>query len=104
MGHDLDLVGPALLAALAADVGYIGALGGRGLQRERAAWLTDRGAVDLERIHGPAGLDIGATTPAEIAVSILAEALDTTSERAAGRPAELPKPDPRQSGQSIAPG
>ncbi len=104
MGHDLDLVGPALLAALAADVGYIGALGGRGLQRERAAWLADRGAVDLERIHGPAGLDIGATTPAEIAVSILAEALDTTSERAAGRPAELPKPDPRQSGQIIAPG
>ena len=103
MGHDLDLVGPSLLTALAADVGYIGALGGRGLQQERAAWLADRGATDLDRIHGPAGLDIGATTPAEIAVSILAEALGTTADRALNQPADLPKPDPRETERTVAP-
>ena len=74
-GHDLELVGSALLAALSTDVGYIGALGGRRLQQERAEWLSARGCTDLERVHSPAGLDIGARTPGEIAVSILAEAV-----------------------------
>jgi xanthine dehydrogenase accessory factor len=83
LSHDHDLAGPALAAALAGRVGYIGALGSRKTQQSRAQWLAERGITDLSRIHGPAGLDIGADTPAEIAVSILAEALAIT----AGAPA-----------------
>jgi xanthine dehydrogenase accessory factor len=77
--HDLDVAGPALAAALDGEVGYIGALGSRRTQANRADWLAYRGITDLERIHGPAGLDIGAKTPPEIAVSILAEALAARS-------------------------
>jgi xanthine dehydrogenase accessory factor len=77
--HDDELAGPALAAALAGDVGYIGALGSRRTQQSRADWLAFRGITDLERIHGPAGLNIGANTPAEIAVSIVAEALAARS-------------------------
>ena len=73
--HDAELGGRALAAGLDSDVGYIGALGSRKTQQSRADWLAYRGITDLRRIHGPAGLDIGADTPAEIAVSILAEAL-----------------------------
>ncbi|GIH07780.1 hypothetical protein Rhe02_58470 [Rhizocola hellebori] len=82
--HDDELAGPALEAALAGDVGYIGALGSRRTQQSRAEWLALRGVTDLERIHGPAGLDIGANTPAEIAVSIVAEALAARSAANAG--------------------
>jgi xanthine dehydrogenase accessory factor len=84
LSHDDDLAGPALEAALAGDVGYIGALGSRRTQHSRAQWLADRGITDLDRIHGPAGLDIGANTPAEIAVSIVAEALATKTGSSAG--------------------
>ena len=75
IGHDDRLTGAALEAALAGPVGYIGSVGPRRLQESRADWLVRRGVEDLDRIHGPAGLDIGARTPAEIAVSVLAEAL-----------------------------
>jgi len=81
--HDLELAGSALMAALDSDVGYIGAMGARRMQENRADWLAYRGVTDLSRIHGPAGLDIGADTPAEIAVSILAEAIaENARERA----------------------
>lgn len=73
--HDLDLAGPALLAALESDAGYIGSVGSRRMQENRADWLGYQGVSDLSRISGPAGLDIGAETPAEIAVSVLAEAI-----------------------------
>ncbi len=73
--HDLELAGPALAAALDSDAGYIGALGGRKMQQTRADWLAYRGITDVDRIHGPAGLDIGADTPPKIAISILAEAI-----------------------------
>jgi xanthine dehydrogenase accessory factor len=82
--HDDDIAGPALAAALAGEVGYIGALGSRRTQQSRADWLAYRGVTDLERIHGPAGLDIGAGTPAEIAISIVAEALAVASQANAG--------------------
>jgi xanthine dehydrogenase accessory factor len=75
IGHDDRLTGAVLEAALAGPVGYIGSVGPRRLQESRADWLVRRGVEDLDRIHGPAGLDIGARTPAEIAVSVLAEAL-----------------------------
>ena len=73
--HDIDLAGSVLAAALASNVGYIGALGGHRMQASRADWLAYRGITDLDRIHGPAGLDIGAESPAEVAISIVAEAL-----------------------------
>jgi xanthine dehydrogenase accessory factor len=73
--HDLELAGAALLAALDSDAGYIGSLGARRMQENRADWLAYRGVTDLSRVHGPAGLDIGAGTPGEIAVSIAAEAI-----------------------------
>jgi xanthine dehydrogenase accessory factor len=79
VSHDVELAGSALQAALAGDVGYIGALGSRRTQQARADWLAYRGVTDLGRVHGPAGLDIGANTPPEIAVSILAEALAVSS-------------------------
>ena len=64
ISHDDDLAGPALAAALDGPVGYIGALGSRRTQQSRADWLAYRGITDLDRVHGPAGLDIGASTPA----------------------------------------
>lgn len=73
--HDPKLDDPALIAALRSDAFYIGALGSKKthasrLERLRAAGFGDR---DLARIHGPAGLAIGAKSPAEIAISVLAE-------------------------------
>ena len=73
--HDLALAGPVLAVALASGVAYIGAMGNRATQSARREWLLGQGFSDSElaRIHGPAGLDIGADTPAEIAVAIVAE-------------------------------
>jgi xanthine dehydrogenase accessory factor len=73
--HDPKLDDPALEAGLAAECFYIGALGStrthaKRLERFHAAGFT---AAQTARIHGPVGLDIGAASPAEIAVSILAE-------------------------------
>jgi xanthine dehydrogenase accessory factor len=81
--HDLELAGAALLAAIDSDAGYIGSVGSRRMQENRADWLAYRGVTDLSRVHGPAGLDIGADTPGEIAVSILAEAISLSAS--AGR-------------------
>lgn len=75
MSHDLEAAGGALAAAVSSNVGYIGALGSHKMQQTRADWLAYRGITDLDRIRGPAGLDIGAKTPAEIAIAILAQAL-----------------------------
>jgi len=83
VSHDVELAGAALEAALAGDVGYIGALGSRRTQQARADWLAYRGVTDLARVHGPAGLSIGASTPPEIAVSILAEAMAVGSRASA---------------------
>lgn len=73
--HDPKLDDPALLAALSSEAFYIGSLGSRRTHGKRLERLRDHGvAVDaLARIHGPVGLDIGARSPAEIAVSILAQ-------------------------------
>ena len=73
MGHDLEPSSRCLMAALESDAGYIGALGSRSMQEARAEWLAYREVTDLSRVHGPAGLSIGARSPTEIAVSIVAE-------------------------------
>lgn len=77
LSHDLALAAPALAAALASKAGYVGAVGSRKTQAGRAERLRSMGISeqDLGRIHGPAGLDLGARTPAEIALSICAEIL-----------------------------
>jgi xanthine dehydrogenase accessory factor len=85
--HDDELAGAALAAALASEVGYIGALGSRRTQRARADWLAYRDITDLSRVHGPAGLDIGAGTAAEVAVAVLAEAIASDFAARAERPA-----------------
>ncbi|MEQ8508824.1 MAG: XdhC family protein [Rhodospirillaceae bacterium] len=77
--HDPKLDDPALEQALKSDAFYIGSLGsrrthGKRLERLRESGFTDE---DLSRIHGPAGLDIKAKSPAEIAVSILAQVVAT---------------------------
>lgn len=73
--HDPKLDDPALEAALAADVFYIGALGSTRTHAKRVDRMTQAGFTppQIARIHGPVGLDIGAAGPAEIAVSILAQ-------------------------------
>jgi xanthine dehydrogenase accessory factor len=85
MGHDVESSSRVLEAALESPARYIGALGSLEMQGKRAEWLAYRGVTDLARVHGPAGFDIGARTPAEIAVSVIAEAIG--SARAEDRPA-----------------
>jgi xanthine dehydrogenase accessory factor len=75
LAHDPKLDDPALAAALASPAFYIGALGSKRTHAARLARLKAHGFTDdaLARIHGPVGLAIGAKSPAEIAVSILAQ-------------------------------
>lgn len=82
--HDPKLDDPALEQALASDVVYIGALGSTRTHAKRVARLRDKGYTDAQiaRIHGPVGLDIGAASPSEIAVSILAQMIAVLRRRA----------------------
>jgi len=83
--HDPKIDDPALLHALARDCFYIGALGSKKThakrnERLKAAGLTD---ADLARIHAPIGLDIGAISPSEIAVSIMGEIVQSLRQKPA---------------------
>ena len=73
--HDPKLDDPALHIALRSDAFYIGALGSKRTHASRVARLEEAGftAADIARINGPVGLDIGAASPPEIAVSILSQ-------------------------------
>jgi xanthine dehydrogenase accessory factor len=78
LAHDPKIDDPALVAALRSGAFYVGALGSRRShaarrERLRALGLSD---ADLDRIHGPVGLAIGAVSPGEIAVSILAQVVE----------------------------
>lgn len=75
LAHDEKLDSPALAAALRADCLYVGQIGGRRTQRLRREALAGQGFSEdeLKRIRGPVGLDIGAESSEEIALSILAE-------------------------------
>jgi len=84
--HDDKFDLPMLQAALASEAFYIGALGSRRNQERRRGLLLEAGVPerDLERINGPAGLDIGAESPAETALSMLAEMLAVRVGRPGG--------------------
>lgn len=77
--HDPKLDDPAIQRALCSDAFYIGALGSTRTHAARVARLTEAGfsEADIARIHGPIGLNIGAAGPSEIAVSIMAQMIQT---------------------------
>ncbi|GAA0535872.1 xanthine dehydrogenase accessory factor [Rhizomicrobium palustre] len=79
LAHDPKIDDPALIAALRSNAFYIGALGSQKTQAARRQRLTAEGfsQAEIDRIHGPVGLSIGSRSPAEIAVSILAEIVKT---------------------------
>jgi xanthine dehydrogenase accessory factor len=85
--HDDKFDVPALGTALASEAFYVGALGSRRNQARRRERLLEAGVdeSELERLSGPCGLDIGASSPAETALSILAEILATRAGRDGGR-------------------
>jgi xanthine dehydrogenase accessory factor len=86
--HDAKFDVPALVAALATDVGFIGAMGSRRTHAERIVRLEEAGvdAASLVRIRAPIGLDIGARTPEETAVSICSEIIAQRTGRHDARP------------------
>jgi xanthine dehydrogenase accessory factor len=90
--HDDKFDLPMLTAAVKTDAFYIGALGSRRNQERRRELLREAGLTEaeLERISGPAGLDIGADSPAETALSMLAEALAVRAGRSGGRLQDSP--------------
>jgi xanthine dehydrogenase accessory factor len=75
LNHNQRLEDPVIRRALAEPIAYLGVMGSRRTHADRLTRLEQDGwsAEDQARIHGPIGLDIGAETPAEVAVSILAE-------------------------------
>jgi xanthine dehydrogenase accessory factor len=83
LSHDAAIDAPAIAAALERRVGYIGALGSRRTQEARRQRLTDRdvAADAIATIFGPVGLDLGARTPAETALSVCAEIVAHRSGR-----------------------
>jgi len=85
--HDDKFDLPMIRGALASDAFYVGWIGSRRNQERRRGLLRSDGVTDgeLARISGPTGLDIGAATPAETAVSILAEIIAARSGRDGGR-------------------
>ena len=87
LAHEDKFDIPALVGALRSDAFYVGALGARRNQERRRARLLEAGLSEdeIDRIAGPTGLDVGAETPAETAVSILAEILAVRSGRSGGR-------------------
>jgi xanthine dehydrogenase accessory factor len=90
--HDARFDEPALGPAIRSAAPYIGALGSRRAQDKRRERMLNAGYTEdeLARVSGPLGLDIGAVTPAETAVSIIAEVLAARSGRSGGRLSQSP--------------
>jgi xanthine dehydrogenase accessory factor len=86
LSHDPKFDEPALLGALKSKARYIGAVGSRKTNRDRRERLISAGVDEqsLARIRGPIGLDIGAVTPEEMAVSIMAEIIAARRGRSGG--------------------
>jgi xanthine dehydrogenase accessory factor len=81
--HDHKFDVPLLRVALESDAGYVGALGAKKTNAERAERLRADGVTEeqLSRIHAPIGLDIGAKTPEEVAIAVAAEIVALSAER-----------------------
>jgi xanthine dehydrogenase accessory factor len=79
MTHDLKFDIPALKLALASDAGYIGAIGSEKTRAERDARLREEGVgeADLARLHAPIGIQLGARTPEEVAITIGAQLIES---------------------------
>lgn len=95
---DVDVIERALMLPVA----YVGAMGSRATHELRVRQLRERGVRDLARLHSPIGLDLGASTPAETAISILAEVL-ASKTGASARPltvleGAIHRPDEERSG------
>lgn len=86
LNHNSRLEDPVIRRALAEPVAYLGVMGSRRTHADRLARLAADGWTGpaVEQIYGPIGLDIGASTPAEVAVSILAEMTQVRHSSAAG--------------------
>jgi len=84
--HDEKFDQPALRAAIESEAFYVGALGSRRTQAKRLEKLREAGVAEtaLERIAGPCGLDVGAESPAETALSILTEMMAVRAGRGGG--------------------
>ena len=92
--HDPKLDDMALLEALTSEAFYVGALGSarnQAARRQRLAEHFELSDAELDRLHGPVGLRIGAKTPAEIAVSVMAQIVQVkNAQPAAAQPASAP--------------
>jgi xanthine dehydrogenase accessory factor len=84
--HDPKFDEPAIVGAMKTEAGYIGAVGSRKTNADRRDRLLEAGLTDedLERLHGPIGLDIGGRSPEEMAISILGEIIATRNGRSGG--------------------
>jgi xanthine dehydrogenase accessory factor len=92
LSHDPKLDDPALFGALQSDARYVGAIGSSKTQRERRERLKVAGLTQeqVDRIQGPIGLDIGAQSPEEIAVGILAQMIAAKNGKLAAAPPQRP--------------
>jgi xanthine dehydrogenase accessory factor len=83
LAHDEKFDVPTLKSALRTNAFYVGAIGSRRTQAKRRERLLEEGLTEAElgQIYGPAGLDIGAETPGEQAISMLGEALAVRAAR-----------------------
>jgi len=86
LAHDPKFEDPALMGLLRTDVGYVGAIGSRSTHTKRVARLLEGGLcdADIARIHSPVGLDLGAASPAEIALAVLGEIVAVRRGRSGG--------------------
>jgi xanthine dehydrogenase accessory factor len=86
--HDIKFDVPAIVSALRTEVGYLGAMGSRRTNKQREERLREAGVDDagIARLHTPIGLDIGARTPEETAVSVCAEIISARNALSYVRP------------------
>ncbi len=83
LSHDARFDAELVARALELPAAYVGAMGSRATHDRRVASLAERGITDLARLHSPIGLDLGASSPQETAVSILAEILSARADATA---------------------
>ncbi|MEE1649962.1 XdhC family protein [Brachybacterium sp. J144] len=88
LGHDPKIDDPLVETALSLPVAYVGAMGSRRTHDERIRRLLERGVTiaQLEALHSPIGMDLGGSTPAEFALSVMAEVVAERTGRAAAAP------------------